>query len=75
MFRNNVGPKDRVYRATAAIILVTVYFTRPELAWSGVALFAGMYLLFTAMMSSCVIYSVTGRNTNQDSEADAEADS
>ena len=73
MFRNNVGPKDRAYRASAAIILVSLYFSRPDLDWGGVALFIGMYLLFTAMMSSCAIYAVTGRNTNQ--EADAEAES
>jgi DUF2892 family protein len=68
MFRNNVGPKDRVYRAVAAIILVSAYFSAGNWAWNGVALFAGLYLLFTAMLSSCAIYSVTGRNTNQDEE-------
>ncbi|GEM_PF-1294336 len=74
MFRNNVGPKDRVYRAVAAIILVSVYFSAPELSWKWVALFTGLYLLFTSMMSSCAIYSVTGRNTNDEMEAEAEAE-
>ena len=72
MFRNNVGPKDRVYRAVAAIILISSYFSASEFAWKWVMLFAGLYLFFTAVMSTCAIYSVTGRNTNKEPEADAE---
>ncbi len=74
MFRNNVGPKDRVYRAVSGTILVSVYFSAPEMALKWAVLFVGLYLLFTAMMSSCVIHSVTGRNTNQEPEADAETE-
>lgn len=73
MFRNNVGPKDRVYRATAAAILIMTYFVADHFAWGGVALFTGLYLLFTSIMSTCAIYSVTGRNTNQGDEPSAEA--
>lgn len=74
MFRNNVGPKDRVYRIVAAIILVSSYFSAPEFAWKWVILFAGLYLFFTSVMSTCAIYSVTGRNTNDDAEADTEVE-
>ena len=75
MFRNNVGPKDRVYRAVAAIILVSTYFSAPEFQWRGVVLFIGIYLLFSAVMSTCAIYSVVGRNTNQEEDAPAKAES
>jgi len=78
MFKNNVGPKDRVYRAAAAAILVSTYFSADGFAFGGVALFVGLYLLFTAAVSTCPIYSVIGRNTNMDAEkapaADAEAE-
>ncbi len=73
MFRNNIGPKDRVFRAVAGTILVSVYFSAMATSWNGVALFIGLYLLFTAMMSSCAVYAVIGRNTNQDHEAEADA--
>ena len=73
MFRNNVGPKGRINRAVAGTILVSVYFSAPEMALKWAVLFVGLYLLFTAMMSSCVIHSVTGRNTNQVAEANAES--
>ncbi len=75
MFRNIVGPKDRVYRTTATIILVLAYFSTPEFAWKWVALFSGLYLLFTAKLSSYVAYSVIGRNTNQEVETETPAKS
>lgn len=74
MFRNNIGPKERVFRAVAGTILVSVYFSATHASWNGVALFIGMYLLFTAMMSSCAVYAVIGRNTNQEPEAEADAE-
>ncbi|MFT4714922.1 MAG: hypothetical protein ACI861_001046 [Paracoccaceae bacterium] len=74
MFRNNVGPKDRVYRAVAAIILISSYFSAPEFALKWVILFSGLYLFFTAVMSTCAIYSVTGRNTNDEADAETEVE-
>ena len=78
MFKNNVGPKDRVYRAAAAAILISTYFSADGFAFGGVALFVGLYLLFTAAVSTDPIYTVTGRNTNMDAddapEAEAEAE-
>jgi len=73
MFKNNIGPNERVYRAVAGTILASVYFSHLAGNWSGVALFVGMYLLFTAMMSSCAINTVLGRKPSQDAEALADA--
>lgn len=72
MFRNNVGPKDRVFRAVAGTILISCYFSAPELGMKWVALFCGLYLTFTAVMSSCAVYAVVDRNTNIEEETDAD---
>jgi len=70
MFNNNVGPKDRVYRAVAGTILISAYFSAQDWPLKWVALFIGLYLMFTAIMAVCSIYSVTGRNTNMDAATD-----
>ncbi len=67
MFKNNVGPIDRVIRAILGVALIVIYFMYPALAWKWVALVAGLILLFTAVMSTCFIYSVLGFRTNKDS--------
>lgn len=74
MFKNNVSPRDRVYRAAAAAILISTYFSADGFAFGGVALFVGLYLLFTAAVSTCPIYSVMGRDTNVDADEAPAAD-
>jgi len=74
MFKNNVGPKDRVYRSVAGTILVSCYFSADHWSLKYVALFVGLYLLFTAVMAVCAIYSVVGRNTNTEAQPEVETD-
>ncbi len=68
MFKNNVGSADRIIRALAGIALVAVYFMYPDLAWKWVALIVGLILLFTSVMSTCMIYSVLGMSTNKNKD-------
>lgn len=69
MFRNNVGETDRIIRAVIGIGLVAVFFMYPDLTSKWVSLIIGLMLLFTAVMSTCMIYSVLGMSTNKDSES------
>lgn len=68
MFKNNVGGADRVIRAVLGVVLVAVFFMYPDLGtWKWVSLIVGLVLLFTAVMSSCLIYSILGMRTNKES--------
>ncbi|MFQ5437749.1 MAG: DUF2892 domain-containing protein [Paracoccaceae bacterium] len=75
MFKNNISLRDRVYRAAASAILISAYFSATDWAFRWVALYAGLYLLFTAIMSTCAIYSVIGYNGNSRSEDEATSES
>ena len=65
MFRNNVGGADRIIRALIGVALIAVFFMYPDMAWKWVSLIVGLILLFTSVMSSCMIYSVLGMSTNK----------
>jgi ABC-type polysaccharide/polyol phosphate export permease len=67
MFKNNVGAADRIIRAVLGVVLIAVFFMYPDMAWKWVALIVGLILLFTAVISSCVIYSILGIRTNKES--------
>ncbi|MFT4714923.1 MAG: hypothetical protein ACI9ZD_002937 [Paracoccaceae bacterium] len=69
MFQNNVGGVDRIVRAIIGLALIAAVFMYPDLAnWKWVTLFIGLYLMFTSIISTCVIYSVLGMTTNTNSE-------
>mgnify|MGYP003997008007 CR=1 FL=1 len=69
MFRNNVGGVDRIVRAVIGVALIAAFFMYPDLLnWKWVVLFVGLILLFTSVMSSCMIYSVLGMTTNKDTD-------
>lgn len=69
MFRNNVGGADRIVRAIIGVALIAAFFLYPDLAnWKWVALFVGLILLFTSVMSTCMIYTVLGMTTRKDAE-------
>jgi len=74
MFKNNISPRDRVYRASSSAILISAFFSAPDWSLKWVALFVGLYLLFTAILSTCAIYSVFGHTSYNlvDAEADPE---
>jgi len=73
MFKNNISPRDRVYRASASAILISAFFSAPDWSMKWVALFVGLYLLFTAVTSTCAIYSVFRRSTKDEAEPEADA--
>jgi len=70
MFKNNVGAIDRVIRVVLGVVLIAAFFMYPALGptWKWVALVVGLILLFTAVMSSCLIYSILGMRTDKSSE-------
>ncbi|NOX74330.1 MAG: DUF2892 domain-containing protein [Alphaproteobacteria bacterium] len=71
MFRNNVGGADRIVRAILGVALIAAFFTYPYLgSWKWVSLIAGLILLFTSVMSSCMIYSVLGMTTRKEDQED-----
>jgi ABC-type polysaccharide/polyol phosphate export permease len=72
MFRNNVGGVDRIVRAIIGVALIAAFFTYPYLGgWKWVSLFVGLILLFTSVMSTCMIYSVLGMTTRKEDQDDS----
>ena len=68
MFKKNVGSADRVIRAILGVVLIGAYFMYPDLSWKWAALVVGLILLFTSVISSCLIYTVLGMRTNKSDE-------
>ncbi len=63
MLKKNVGTIDRVVRAIIGIVLIALYFVYPDMAYKWVSLIVGLILLFTAIVSSCPLYSILGIKT------------
>ncbi len=63
MLKKNVGTIDRVIRAIIGIVLIALYFVYPDMAYKWVSLIVGLILLFTAIISSCPLYSILGIKT------------
>jgi len=63
MLKKNVGTIDRVIRAIIGIVLIALYFVYPDMAYKWVSLIVGLILLFTAIISSCPLYSIFGIKT------------
>ncbi len=64
MFSRNVGGVDRIVRAIIGLALIAAFFTYPYLGgWKWVTLIAGLFLLFTSIISTCMIYSMLGMTT------------
>lgn len=68
MLKKNVGAADRVIRAILGVALIGAYFMYPDLSWKWAALVVGLILLFTSVMSSCLIYTILGMRTNKSDE-------
>ncbi len=69
MFKNNVGGIDRIIRAIIGVVLIAVFFMYAHTTWTWVGLIVGLVLLFTAVMSSCPIYTVLGLRTNKQDDS------
>ncbi len=63
MLKKNLGTIDRVIRAIVGIVLIALYFIYPDMAYKWLSLIVGLILLFTAIVSSCPIYSIFGIRT------------
>jgi hypothetical protein len=57
--KKNIGTKDRLVRFILAIILFVVAFWQESL----IALLLGLFTLFEACASWCILYQWLGKNT------------
>ncbi|MDQ7080176.1 MAG: DUF2892 domain-containing protein [Paracoccaceae bacterium] len=65
MLKKNVGTVDRIIRAIIGVVLIAAYFMYPDMAYKLVALIVGLILLVTAILSSCLLYSIFGIKTSK----------
>ena len=63
MFKKNVGGADRILRIIAGVALIAAYFVFPSLSYGFVLPIIGVVLLGTAMISSCLLYTILGLRT------------
>ncbi len=63
MFKKNIGAADRVLRVIAGLALIAAYFVFPTLSFGWVLPVVGVILLATAMISSCLLYTILGLRT------------
>lgn len=66
MFTKNVGTADRILRLILGVGLIWVFFLYPETGLKWLALVVGLVMLFTAFMSSCMLYRVFGIKTSKE---------
>lgn len=68
MFKKNVGKTDRILRILIGFALIAAYFVYPGLSFGWVLPILGAVLLGTAVISSCLIYTILGLGTAPKSE-------
>ena len=59
LLRKNVGSIDRGIRLLLGVGLLSLAFTGPQTAWG----YLGFIPLFTAVFSTCPLYTALGMNT------------
>jgi len=70
MLKKNVGQPDRILRLIIGAALIIGFFALSGgLAWA--SLIVGVIVLFTAITSSCAIYSILGLSTAPAESEDA----
>lgn len=57
--KKNIGTADRLVRLAIAVVL----FIYAWWAWSWLALLFGLFTLYEAIASWCVLYQLIGKNT------------
>ncbi|PQO23767.1 DUF2892 domain-containing protein [Rhodobacteraceae bacterium WD3A24] len=62
MFKQNVGPLDRVLRVVVGLVLLAGFFVFPESPYRWVLLI-GLIPLITGLVSVCPIYAALGMST------------
>jgi hypothetical protein len=62
--KQNVGTVDRIIRGILAAIIVVLYFTNAITGvWATVLLVIAAFLLLTAIVGYCLLYSLLGIHT------------
>ncbi len=61
MFKKNIGTIDRAIRIILGIALIALAYTGKVGPWG----YIGIVPLATGLMSSCMLYSLFGINTNK----------
>ncbi len=69
MLKKNVGGVDRVIRAILGVLLIAAFFAYPMMMYRWWTIIVGLILLFTAVMSSCPIYSILHKSTCKTDDA------
>jgi hypothetical protein len=59
MFKKNIGTKDRVIRLVIAIMLLG--YAAWQSSW--IALAAGIFTLYEALASWCIMYQILGKSS------------
>lgn len=57
--KKNIGTPDRLLRLAIAMILLLLAYWK----WSWILLIAGLFVLFEAISSWCVLYQILGKNS------------
>ena len=57
--QKNIGTKDRVFRLGLSILLLSYAAWQ----WSLIALLCGLFTLFEALSSWCVLYQILGKTS------------
>ncbi len=61
MFKKNVGNIDRILRIVIGVALIALFATKQIGIWGLI----GIVPLATGLMSSCMLYTLLGINTNK----------
>jgi hypothetical protein len=57
--QKNIGPEDRIFRLVIAILLFAFAIWQNSI----IATLAGLFVLYEALASWCVLYQLLGKNT------------
>ncbi len=65
MFKNNMNSADRIVRIVIGVALIAAFFFVPTLPLRFVALIVGVIVIGTAVINSCLLYSILGISTKK----------
>jgi hypothetical protein len=59
MIKKNIGTPDRLLRLTIAVVLLTLAYLKA----SWILLLIGLFVLFEAAFSWCILYQILGKSS------------
>lgn len=65
MFKKNIGSADRIIRIVIGVALIAAYFMIPSMPFGIVALIAGVIAIGTAVINSCLLYTILGLSSKK----------